>query len=262
MAIYPKAVVKLLSPENSTEPVIRPRKVVFHSAVSSADSLAGYFGRQDVNVESHFYVRHDGTVEQMMNTERQADAQFDANVDAVSIETEDGGHPDSTPWNPAQVAALVELTAWLCRTHGIPAVKCPTASGSGIGYHSQFEGSWSKDHRTCPGKARIPQVPGIISAVAGANARPGPGKTAVASRGSVRATLPAFPGVVKRGSRGPAVKAVQARLKARGWRVSVDSVFGPDTEAIVKAFQREKRLSSDGVVGPLTWRALWLEKVT
>lgn len=264
MAIYPAAIVKLL-PENNTEPAIAARKVIYHSAVSGADSLSGWFGRDDVKTESHFYVRHDGTVEQYIDTARQADAQFEGNVDGISIETEDGGKPDVNEWTPAQVLALVKLTVWLCQTHSIPAVRCPSPAGAGIGYHSQFRPQWANDGRSCPGLARIPQVPGIIAAVAGSLAKPAPPRTQTApvpSRSAVRAVLPAFPGLCRRGDRGAAVRAVQARLAARGWKLRVDGDFGPGTEAVVKAFQKEKGLTPDGVAGPLTWRALWLEKVT
>lgn len=75
-------------------------------------------------------------------------------------------------------------------------------------------------------------------------------------------SMPPFPGSVRRGSRGGAVVAVQDRLRERGWRIAVDGVFGPDTERVVKAFQAEKGLSTDGVVGPITWDALWSAPVT
>ena len=58
---------------------------------------------------------------------------------------------------------------------------------------------------------------------------------------------------VRKGDRGPAVKAVQRRL-----RLIADGVFGPVTHRSVKRFQRRKRLVADGIVGPLTRRALRL----
>jgi hypothetical protein len=58
------------------------------------------------------------------------------------------------------------------------------------------------------------------------------------------------------GSRGPAVVAVQLRLVANGHCLAVDGDFGWRTWRAVRAFQLSRRLSTDGVVGPLTWSAL------
>jgi peptidoglycan hydrolase-like protein with peptidoglycan-binding domain len=101
-------------------------------------------------------------------------------------------------------------------------------------------------------------VDGIVGPQTWAAIRRGPKPAPGASSSSV----PAFPGTVRRGSRGQAVRAVQFRLRARGWRVAVDGVYGADTEAIVRAFQREKHLTADGISGPATWRALWTAPIT
>ncbi len=73
---------------------------------------------------------------------------------------------------------------------------------------------------------------------------------------------PAYPGhPLKRGSREKAVGTFQAKMKARGWRrMSVDNVFGPVTEDLVRQFQKEKGLKVDGVVGPKTWKAVFTAK--
>jgi galactitol-specific phosphotransferase system IIB component len=54
--------------------------------------------------------------------------------------------------------------------------------------------------------------------------------------------------------RGEDVRAVQQRLLDLGYTEAgaVDSVFGPQTEAAVRAFQQTNRLQVDGAVGPLT----------
>jgi peptidoglycan hydrolase-like protein with peptidoglycan-binding domain len=62
--------------------------------------------------------------------------------------------------------------------------------------------------------------------------------------------------VVKNGSNEHPVKTLQYLLRARGRRVAVDGVFGPNTEAAVKAFQTSRGLAADGIVGPITWAAL------
>lgn len=60
----------------------------------------------------------------------------------------------------------------------------------------------------------------------------------------------------------PGIKLIQARLKARGWKITVDSRFGPNTERIVRKFQAEKGLKVDGCVGIRTFKALWEAKIT
>jgi len=65
-----------------------------------------------------------------------------------------------------------------------------------------------------------------------------------------------FP-VLRRRMRGPAVRDLQERLRAKGFlRASADGVFGPETQAAVKAAQRQYQLPADGIVGRATWEAL------
>ncbi len=96
------------------------------------------------------------------------------------------------------------------------------------------------------------------------------GKPAKAPKAAQAASLsgggggkaPKFPGLMKRKSTGAGVRALQQRLKARGWKITVDGEFGPQTDRIVRAFQKEKGLLVDGEVGPLTWNALWTAPIT
>jgi len=62
--------------------------------------------------------------------------------------------------------------------------------------------------------------------------------------------------VIQSGFNGHPVKTLQYLLRARGHSVAVDGVFGPNTEAAVKAFQANKGLAADGIVGPTSWPAL------
>jgi peptidoglycan hydrolase-like protein with peptidoglycan-binding domain len=67
---------------------------------------------------------------------------------------------------------------------------------------------------------------------------------------------------VKQGSQGDAVRGVQEEFQFRnlsgdpGKGLQVDGIFGPKTDAAVRAFQMDKHLSVDGIVGPKTWSAL------
>ena len=53
-------------------------------------------------------------------------------------------------------------------------------------------------------------------------------------------------GMLKRGSRGPAVAAAQRALG-----IPADGIFGPQTRRAVRAFQRAHGLEVDGVIGPM-----------
>jgi peptidoglycan hydrolase-like protein with peptidoglycan-binding domain len=70
-------------------------------------------------------------------------------------------------------------------------------------------------------------------------------------------------GVYKIGSMGEEVKKIQERLKALGYyRGPIDGEFGGGTEAAVKAFQKAKRLTVEGIVGATTWKALFQEEIS
>jgi hypothetical protein len=63
--------------------------------------------------------------------------------------------------------------------------------------------------------------------------------------------------VLRRGSRGARVRALQKRLRALGYTgVKADGIYGQATVSAVKRFQKKHRLTADGRVGPATTRAL------
>jgi peptidoglycan hydrolase-like protein with peptidoglycan-binding domain len=61
---------------------------------------------------------------------------------------------------------------------------------------------------------------------------------------------------VRKGDKAHPVPSLQYHLRARGRTVTVDGDFGPRTDAAVRAYQAEKSLAVDGIVGPQTWQAL------
>ena len=71
--------------------------------------------------------------------------------------------------------------------------------------------------------------------------------------------------MLRNGSRGPAVQELQTRLNIWLSRTPgvglaplvADGIFGARTDAMVRAFQRNRRLQADGIAGPLTWNALF-----
>jgi hypothetical protein len=62
--------------------------------------------------------------------------------------------------------------------------------------------------------------------------------------------------VLRRGDEGEPVQSVQYLLRAHGHRLTVDGIFGRHTKAAVRAFQRARGLTVDGVVGQQSWQGL------
>ena len=58
------------------------------------------------------------------------------------------------------------------------------------------------------------------------------------------------------GDSGDAVRVAQRLLLNNGYSVQLDGSFGALTETAVKAFQSQRGLTIDGVVGSTTWREL------
>lgn len=71
-----------------------------------------------------------------------------------------------------------------------------------------------------------------------------------------RNTLAGCP-TCRRGARGGITALLQERLNSLGFNCgSIDGKFGDKTYNAVRAFQKSRGLSDDGVVGKNTWRKL------
>ena len=67
----------------------------------------------------------------------------------------------------------------------------------------------------------------------------------------------------KYGSRGDEVRQIQTRLRELGYNPgTVDGIYGTNTQNAVRAFQRDKGLSVDGIAGPKTLKALGITSGT
>ena len=61
---------------------------------------------------------------------------------------------------------------------------------------------------------------------------------------------------LKMGMRGNDVQQLQENLKKLGYNLAIDGIFGPETDAVVRQFQRQYQLAVDGIVGPQTLSVL------
>lgn len=66
----------------------------------------------------------------------------------------------------------------------------------------------------------------------------------------------AAPSLLRLGSRGARVEALQTQLDALGYRLVTDGIFGKATRRAVVAFQLDTGIATDGVAGPQTLAAL------
>lgn len=178
---YPAAKV-LNIPPGANDPAIKPRLAILHVDAGNASSLYTFFRDRSGGIESHFFVRADGVVEQYRSIYFQADANLDANDFAVSIETQGYG---AGTWNDKQIAAIKALLLWLHQEAGIPLQKVAKWDGSGVGYHTLFgaPSHWTPVAKTCPGPGRVSQfndvlVPWFRTALAPAK-KPAPAVTNV-----------------------------------------------------------------------------------
>lgn len=66
-------------------------------------------------------------------------------------------------------------------------------------------------------------------------------------------------GVLKKGAKGAAVKALQILLAGHGFdcgKAGADGDFGKDTDGALRAYQEKNGLASDGIAGAKTWSQL------
>jgi hypothetical protein len=183
---------------------------------------------------------------------------------------------------------------WACYRVGIPPQLVPdTRRGRrGLAYHAQgVPGNglvaggvqWSTARgKVCPGARRIRQlretiVPLISAAVEGSTVPDVP-KRPAAPVAPPTVKAPEFPlpaghwyGPESSDSHNhsgfaakdrPGILTWQHQMARRGWSITADGRFGSQSSTVAKAFQREKGLDDDGLVGARTWAASWTTAVT
>lgn len=272
----------------------KPVRINFHTAVSNAGTLTPYFST--VGNDSHFYVREDGGVIQMVDTKYRANADYRGNPDTIAVETWDGygrdwkAEKDLPKWNDAQVAALVDLTLWILKTHPTIPLKLATTSKAGstshglswhrLGVpatgtqkllgHSQTGGMLYSPSvgKGCPGTRRIAQMPEIYRLVVKASTKPSTGGGTSCGGGtsgsiSVPARVKRWPNasIAVTGVFDYETKLAFQTLLAgiKKYNGYLDGNFGPLSVKAMQEWLRSlgfKDSRADGKWGKLTTRAL------
>jgi len=266
--IMPGAQWRPLSDIN-TEPLIKPRLLITHTMVGGllgterwfkAGNGTGYGGPESTfGVGGRYDGINDGVIFQWQLLNRQADAQTGGNAWATSIEMSDGTHP-TEPFSTKQLEALVDIHVWWCKQTGHTPSVATAYNGSGFGYHRQFS-QWNPSGKSCPGNARILQLktyvwPEAKRRITG-SVPPAPGPV------FPKFPLPAGEYYGPEGKYPSAGLAQwQRQMKFRGWTISIDGFYGSQTRTVALAFQQQKGLARDGLIGRTTWDAAWRTTIT
>lgn len=103
---------------------------------------------------------------------------------------------------------------------------------------------------TYKGNWKIKEPGGLIFALS-----TGPFWVQIKATAEAAADYPTY----KKGDTGVEVFAIQHLLRARGFDLAVDGIFGNETQSKVEDFQTQNNLKEDAIVGPETWKALIIQ---
>lgn len=157
------------------------------------------------------------------------------NLRFIGIEAENGGNNSTDPWPEIQVEAYQRGVAAILKHLGKDESFCCGHKEYAPGRKDDPSLNMSEFREAVRGfMSGAAQPRGLIPAV----------ETAPPAGRQPRPTI-------RRPMKGDLVKLVQTKIG-----VAADGIFGPNTEAAVRAFQRGHALVPDGIVGPKMWAVL------
>jgi len=251
--------VQIPSPNYSSRGGAAVRLIVIHTAEGSKtyQSLGNYFANPSSQVSSHVGIDDTlGTVGEYVNRSAKAWTSSNANPVAVQAELCAFAAWTSAEWGQHQ-NMLDNCSQWIAeeaKAFNIPLVRLTPAqaqsNGRGICEHVDL-GAWGGNHSDC-GPA-FP-IDAVIKKAGGQTPPP------VLPPGNIP---PPFPGTnLVDYTAGHGTRTWQQQMAHRGWSITVDDQYGPQSASICRQFQAEKGLGVDGIVGPITWNATWTAPVT
>jgi N-acetyl-anhydromuramyl-L-alanine amidase AmpD len=241
------------------------RRIVIHGTVSpcvkgGARNVANDFHTTHRDASAH-YVVDPGHIIQCLH-ERTIGFHAPPNTRSIGIELCDPQKGSSARWKDANHEQMLHLAAQLVREVAarwrVPLVRLSTAevkaNRHGICGHVDVTNAFRMGTHIDPGTA-FPWTHFMNLLGGKRGSGPGPGGT----------KAPKFPGRLLTQPpimHGADVKTWQTQMHKRGWKIATDGTYGPPAEKVCRAFQEDKHLGVDGIVGPKTWAAAWTAPIT
>ena len=221
----------------------------------TAENCAQWFRNPGAKVSAHYCIDNNSIV-QCVRDQDVAWAAPGANSDGIQIEHAGRAKQTGRDWSDTYSTAMLErsatLVADLCRKYKIPVTWLYAADlqagKRGITTHDAVSKAFKRGSHWDPGQGfPVERYLALVRARIGSGAPP-----------AVKPLKPEPP-TLRFGSDGWQVKRLQKLLRQHNLfppEAKVDGDFGEITEAAVKALQELNDLNPDGIVGPMTWRAL------
>lgn len=226
------------------------RYLVLHYTGNDGDSDEGngnYFHNNKVKASCHYFVDDDSITQSVPDNQIAwhcgGKVYYHPNArneNSIGIELCDNKKDGTIYPSQATIDRALELTRWLMQKYNIPA--------SNVIRH------WDVTHKLCPAYWCGTTAKNNLWLSAFHNKLSDkPQEAAGAQEGVVTVNLP----VLKRGSTGATVRALQTLLSGYGYNPNgIDGSFGPGCESAVRRYQSEHKLTVDGIVGQATWKSL------
>lgn len=217
---------------------------------TTAETCAAFFAKSSARVSAHYCVDSNSVV-RCVREKDVAWAAPGANHDGVQLEHAGYARQTAAEWDDKfsrdMLTLSAELASGICKRHNIP-VRFILAPGlaaglRGITTHLQVSRAFGLSHHWDPGY-NFP-MERYLSQVR---------KFGVPTRARVEKTPEP---TLRIGDKGWKVAQAERLLNNAHQTIVADGVFDEWTENAVLGFQRRYGLRPDGVIGQLTWRALW-----
>ena len=252
----PTIKTKLANPGNygAARSLSAIKYIVMHYTGNDGDSdeaNANYFANNRIQTSAHYFVDDDSITQSVPDNRiawhcgakiyYHADAR---NSNSIGVELCDSKRDGTVYPSQATINRALELVRWLMQKYNVPA--------------DRVIRHYDVSHKLCPAYWCGTTAKDSLWRSAFWNrltekAAEKPQEDAGATEGVVSVNVP----VLKRGSAGATVRAVQAMLLGYGYNPNgVDGSFGPGCESAVRRYQSAMGMTVDGVVGPATWKKL------